>query len=801
MAWWYREGRKSGTWKAYGPDGTKYTFGASNDERMQVVIGCSEYATEYATMKWYLSEVEDTSGNTLSFTYDTRTRNIQYENCGTESYDRAMYPSKIEYGLNPAHGWDNPRVQISFEISSDEGTRYDVNSTWEEGNAQFRFHKEMLNQISIKVDDRGVGEFKTVRSYEFEYYDTSWGDNPEWLTLEQVRTVGRGGSSELPTMTFTYQNASAHSGIGDGHKKRKVLTGIDNGYGGRVEFDYDWLDVGWCYDDPCGTARRFRVKERRAYDGIGSTFVQRSGYTYHSPTGNQERGEFWGHAKVEETVYDGSTEVARTVTDFYQACEHNSCFEHLDPRQGRPKKITKYECPTTACDAEVYRVENTWGFAEAPEKEVAEGNYRVWQVMPVASSTYHYADQNEVRDWTLYLDDPYGNPAARFEYGIFAGDTSLDDTGTLTELKCATFDDEEVNSCLGNPGDDWEKWYKWAVLEEDAVSVSWVGHQVMMTRESAGDAQGVIYQGLDDNLEPNTEYQVTAWVRGEPGNQAKVELYAHNGDICGDNPPVDCNHHETGWTVPNDETWQLLRLVYTTDDEDNPKMLIHLAANFESGAGTVYWDNVIVAEVDTTGNDERTTHWQYYPNPQTANGGWIVNKVAQGTVYSGIQAEDDGGSSMVARTRYHYDMNDTVPRDWDDVPTQGLLTQEAHWVDDSTPWPDTPKTGYRYDVHGNLTHVIDPNDNTTTTYYDPDFFTFPVCVVNAKGHETETRYYGVRGLEQSQLQQRGRLEHDLGRRIFRAGGIGDRPERSRDKVPLRRVRAVDQGDPSLRQRH
>jgi hypothetical protein len=172
-----------------------------------------------------LSTVEDRSGNTLSFTYDTKTRDVEYEGCGTENYDRAVYPLRIEYG--PSN-----RVRISFEISP-EDTRADVNSNWKpKTSPQFRYRTEMLDKIVIEAKDSDSGSFETVRIYAFEYYTTSWGVNPEWLTLEQVRTVGR-DDSELPTMEFTYKEAGDYSGIGDGHRKRKVLTEINNGYGGR----------------------------------------------------------------------------------------------------------------------------------------------------------------------------------------------------------------------------------------------------------------------------------------------------------------------------------------------------------------------------------------------------------------------------------------------------------------------------------------------------------------------------------------------------------------------------------------
>jgi hypothetical protein len=164
-------------------------------------------------------------------------------------------------------------------------------------------------------------------------------------------------------------------------------------------------------------------------------------------------------------------------------------------------------------------------------------------------------------------------------------------------------------------------------------------------------------------LSNNEEYHITAWARSsDPNNDdLQAELYVHDGNE---------NNHESITAEPtDDEVWQLLLVTFRATATG--KVKIHLAANFNDGAtGTIYWDNVTIAKVDTTGNDERT----YYPNTTD----WILNKVAQGTVYSGIQAKDDDSEGKVAQTRYHYDMNGSVPRDWDDPPTKGLLTQEDH---------------------------------------------------------------------------------------------------------------------------
>ncbi len=53
---------------------------------------------------------------------------------------------------------------------------------------------------------------------------------------------------------------------------------------------------------------------------------------------------------------------------------------------------------------------------------------------------------------------------------------------------------------------------------------------------------------------------------------------------------------------------------------------------------------------------------------------------------------------------------------------------------------------YEYDLTtGNLLRVKDGLNQVTETFYDSAFQAFPVCVKNASGHTTKTRYYGVPG--------------------------------------------------------
>ncbi len=411
-------GSSQGEWTATAPDGTKYIFGLKNDHRMDFVNwlmpdpgGCSstnKYKPRYVTLRWYLSRIEDTSGNHVDFDYQRKKRYTKYgdpsdpENgaCYNEAeYVTAVYPDKIEY--------NGGKTLITFT----RGSRGDYDSGWwDVGGDQYRFYDDKLDEIVIQAWNNATGQLEVVQRYVLEYYPSAWHTDtpPEWLTLKRIRTVARNGY-ELPAIEFIYNKAWNDDGSvdgGDHHLTRKFLTRIDNGYGGKVNFTYQGYDTGWDYKDKDGVERnayRYRVTQRTFEDGLSGE-VTRYGYAYLGETGSNDREEFYGHAQTTETVYDATWQpVAQTITEFHQK-ESNGGF---DPRHGRPKKVTwkEYQSGTWV---ELRRVEHTWGYAQGPIGVDA------YQVVLVESNTIH---RNSLRYRTLFLSDKYGNVRAEVSYG------------------------------------------------------------------------------------------------------------------------------------------------------------------------------------------------------------------------------------------------------------------------------------------------------------------------------------------------------------------------------------------------
>ncbi len=142
----------------------------------------------------------------------------------------------------------------------------------------------------------------------------------------------------------------------------------------------------------------------------------------------------------------------------------------------------------------------------------------------------------------------------------------------------------------------------------------------------------------------------------------------------------------------------------------------------------------------------RTTERWYYPNVDTTNGKYIVNRAAQEKLWEG---EATSGICR-GQTRSVYN---NVNAGYTTPPTTGLLykmRQTTSACDDTGVAPGWVVTQYNYDSRGNRTQVIAPNNTlTTTTTYDNIYYAYPLMVTAqpAPGQgptlTTIYRYYGI----------------------------------------------------------
>ena len=158
----YMQIKKSGeTWTVKTKDGTTYRFGLSANARMDSNL------ESYVSM-WYLSEIEDTHGNKISYQYIH------------PSQETAIYPQKITYGSN----------SINFEYGDLWGMAGYVFDGYRYGTKISQ--KSLLTSITTKNNG------DQIRKYSFVYSDIG-----TRKFLSSIQLAGK-DSAALPPVEFSY---------------------------------------------------------------------------------------------------------------------------------------------------------------------------------------------------------------------------------------------------------------------------------------------------------------------------------------------------------------------------------------------------------------------------------------------------------------------------------------------------------------------------------------------------------------------------------------------------------------------
>jgi len=124
--------------------------------------------------------------------------------------------------------------------------------------------------------------------------------------------------------------------------------------------------------------------------------------------------------------------------------------------------------------------------------------------------------------------------------------------------------------------------------------------------------------------------------------------------------------------------------------------------------------------------DEKTITRSFVPNTSL----WILKLAARERIYD----NSSGSGSWVAETLNRYDGKGT----WNSSPTKGDLTMARRYSSTKGAYVETK---YAYDTYGNQTSQTDARGNTTSTSYDTTYHTYPVQIVNPKGHTENRSYY------------------------------------------------------------
>ncbi|MEW5871106.1 MAG: hypothetical protein AB1894_17660 [Chloroflexota bacterium] len=232
------------TWTAWDRQGTQYFFGDTaqtrstyparldgpcpEDDGGGIEPGGSIPSYIYETWRWSLHRVRNIYGQELQYSYvsdyQEKTHACLEQVIGqTITFPRpiAVYPHEIIY--------PNQQYTVTFELEA----RGDYKASWEDEHGLHFYKRRRLKAIHI------ANQGQDVRRYDFNYADQAliypyqaWQDGTPTLALVSVEEVAPDGS-RLPLGSFSYADG-LH------------LTEGENGYGGRVAFDYEsdpWHEV------------------------------------------------------------------------------------------------------------------------------------------------------------------------------------------------------------------------------------------------------------------------------------------------------------------------------------------------------------------------------------------------------------------------------------------------------------------------------------------------------------------------------------------------------------------------------
>ncbi|MFH0820477.1 MAG: toxin TcdB middle/N-terminal domain-containing protein [Candidatus Peregrinibacteria bacterium] len=165
------------SWRVTDKQGTRYTFGATEESRQ---FDPTDPSRVYA---WMPSEIRDTNDNFIRYTYS--------------KHENQIYPKTIVY---TGHGSEDGIFEVRFLPFAEEsnfGGQPDRSSAdYSRG-----FPVQTLHSISgVRVYAQGI----LRRQYDFEYRDVS---SIGWLTLSSITETGftpDGTATALPPATFDY---------------------------------------------------------------------------------------------------------------------------------------------------------------------------------------------------------------------------------------------------------------------------------------------------------------------------------------------------------------------------------------------------------------------------------------------------------------------------------------------------------------------------------------------------------------------------------------------------------------------
>ena len=336
---------------------------------------------------------------------DEGTRTVS-RNCAdtTVHYDKAVYPNEIHYSLNDAGGYKRKVVFVTSDPTTN--AREDVPD-----NVRY-YETRRLERIETYVAD-AAGTWSLARKYVFDYEYVTYAaeSNKKFLLLKKVAEYDGTGNA-LPSTSFDYTpqtGTSQYEGWTNRTSQRcpiPLLTRVDNGYGGAVEYNYSAYDWAGNGGSSSKRTRQWVVNTKTTSDGMGNSFVTTFNRSAPSPTGNHVAGFTTKLTSNYYPVFRGFG-IVEVVGPSGHRHEHRF-FRGLDDGDGRSNvNVQGYDGLTSLLDEEQYKgTEFEVVFKKAAGESGTDPIERRWTEFETKANPSNHRpsglSSSDRRDWRVY---------------------------------------------------------------------------------------------------------------------------------------------------------------------------------------------------------------------------------------------------------------------------------------------------------------------------------------------------------------------------------------------------------------
>ena len=247
--------------------------------------------------------------------------------------------------------------------------------------------------------------------FDYEYVTYASESNKKFLLLKKV-TEHDGAGNALPSTSFDYTpqtGVSQYEGWTDRTSQRcpvPLLTRVDNGYGGAVEYAYSAYNWAGNGGSSSKRTRQWVVNTKTTSDGMGNSFVTTYNRSAPSPTGNHVAGFATKLTSNYYPVFRGFG-IVEVVEPTGHKQEHRF-FRGLDDGDGRSNvNVQSYDGLTSLLDEEQYKgTEFEVVFKKAAGESGTDPIERRWSEFETKANPSDHSpsglSSSDKRDWHVY---------------------------------------------------------------------------------------------------------------------------------------------------------------------------------------------------------------------------------------------------------------------------------------------------------------------------------------------------------------------------------------------------------------